>query len=214
MRMFKTLALSSALVLAAGSSLADQVITYKLDPWHTQVRFTWHHLGFSTPGADFTDVTGTVQGDQDHPELSSVNVVIPVKSLDTYVPALNEHLIDSGEFFKTQQYPNITFKSTGMSHIDTKARTFDLQGVLTVNGISKDVVLHAHANKVGPHPFYHDAPAAGFDATTTLKRSDFGMTEYVPMVSDELDVHITVEAIEAQAFDRKMAEIAAAAKKK
>ncbi len=209
MRILSAMILGSALAAACATSSADQIIHYKLDPWHTQVRFTWQHVGFSSPGADFTDVTGTIDGNQDHPELSTVNVVIPVKSLDTYVPALNEHLIDSGDFFKTQKFPTITFKSTGMDHINKDARTFDLHGVLTVNGIAKDVVLHAHANKIGAHPFYNNAPAAGFDASTTLKRSDFGMSAYVPMVSDDLDVHITVEAIEASAYDKKMAEMAA-----
>ncbi len=208
MQKLRILLLGAALTAASTSVLADQIIHYKLDPWHTQVRFTWAHVGFSTPGADFTDVTGTIEGNQDHPELSKVSVVIPVKSLDTFVPALNEHLVDSGDFFKTKQYPDITFTSTGMTHIDKEARTFDLNGTLTVNGISKDVVLHGHANKVGAHPFYNNAPAAGFDASTTLKRSDFGMSAYVPMVSDELKVDITVEAIEASAYDKKMAEMA------
>ena len=202
----------SATILAASlwctmsASQADTVVHYTLDPWHTQVRFTWEHVGFSTPGADFTQVTGTIDGDQEHPEKSKVHVVIPLRSLDTYVPALNEHLLDSGAFFKTKQYPDITFDSTAMTHIDEQARTFDLEGILTVNGISKPVVLHAHANKIGPHPFYNNAPAAGFDATTTLKRSDFGVGAYVPLVSDALKVTITVEAIESKAYAKKMAE--------
>lgn len=207
MNLGRTVVLAGALMLSTVPALADKIIQYTLDPWHTQVRFTWEHAGFSTPGAAFTDVTGTIQGDQDVPEKSTVDVVIPVKSLDSYVPALNEHLLDSGDFFKAKQYPEITFKSTEITDVNRTARTFKLHGVLTVNGISKPVVLDAKANKVGGHPFYNGAPAAGFDASTMLKRTDFGMGAYVPLVSDELKVVITVEAIETAAYQKKMEEI-------
>lgn len=206
MKMIRNLLLTGAMFGAALPAFADKVVTYTIDPTHSQVRFTWTHAGFSTPGAAFTDVTGTIKGNHDHPEQSSVSVNIPLRSLDTYVPALNKHLLDSGEFFQTDQYPNITFVSTGLSDIDRDKRTFKLAGTLTVNGRSTPVVLDAKANTVGPHPFYDGAEAAGFDATTTVKRSDFGVSKYVPLVSDNLTVVITVEAIESGMYAKKKAE--------
>jgi polyisoprenoid-binding protein YceI len=194
--------------------LADNVVTYTIDPNHSQVHFSWVHVGFSTPSADFTQVTGTILGNHDHPEKSSVEVTMPVKSLDTKVPLLNDHLINSGDYFKTAQYPDVTFKSTGITDVNRKKKTFHLHGDLTVNGITKPVVLDAVLNKVGPHPFYENAEAAGFNATTTLKRSEFGIDKYVPLVSDELKVSITVEAIEAGAYQKAMDRMKADAAKK
>ena len=213
MKPIRALLLGAALLTAATSALADKVVTYTIDPQHSQVRFTWTHAGFSNPGAVFTDVTGTIQGDQDAPEKSTVDVSIPVLSLDSFVPLLNEHLLQSGDYFKSKDFPVITFKSTGMTDIDKTNRTFKLLGTLTVNGISKPVVLNAKANNIGPHPFYDGAPAAGFDATTTLIRSDYGMGNYVPLVSDQLTVNITVEAVESAMYAKKQAEWKKAANK-
>ncbi|MDI1301918.1 MAG: YceI family protein [bacterium] len=192
----------------------DKVVNYTIDPAHSFVHFSWSHVGFSNPMADFTQVNGTIMGNQTHPEKSSVSVTMPVKSLDTHVPLLNEHLIDSGDYFKSKEFPGVTFKSTGIKALDKKKKTFQLLGELTVNGISKPVVLQATLNKAGPHPFYENADAAGFNATTRLKRSAFGIDKFVPMVSDELDVTITVEAIEAVAFQKMLDKQKADAAKK
>lgn len=197
---------SIALLLGAMPVWADKVVVYTIDPGHSQVRFTWEHVGFSHPGAAFTQVTGTISGNQDNPEKSSVEVVIPVSSLDSYIPALNQKLLETGDYFKAKDFPNITFKSTGMLDVNKTSRTFKLLGVLSVNGIAKPVVLDAKANTIGVHPFYDGAPAAGFDAVTILKRSDFGMGAYVPIVSDELKVVITVEAVESAMYEKKQAE--------
>jgi polyisoprenoid-binding protein YceI len=205
MKSLRAFFLGTALLVTALPALADKIVTYTIDPAHSQVRFTWTHAGFSNPGAVFNEVSGTIVGNQDAPEKSTVNVSIPVSSLNSFVPLLNEHLLNSGDYFKTRDFPVITFVSTGMSDIDKTARTFKLQGTLTINGISKPVVLNAKANTVGPHPFYDGAPAAGFDATTTLKRSDYAMGNYVPIVSDELAVNITVEAVESVMYAKKQA---------
>ena len=71
------------------------------------------------------------------------------------------------------------------------------------------MVLATTVNKVGEHPMYDGAPAAGFNATTTIKRSDYGINAYAPAVSDELQVRITAEAIEADAYAKTAAKAAA-----
>lgn len=200
MTLLRTLSLAAVLAASPLAALADKVVTYTIDPGHTQVHLFWNHLGFSTPGAVFTEVTGTIQGNHDHPERSVINVTIPVKSLDSHVKVLNEHLLDSGDYFKTAEFPVITFRSRDIRDLDRARGTFRLVGDLTVNGITREVVLDGRLNKAGTHPFYENAEAAGFHATTTLRRSEFGMAKHVPLVSDELDVRITVEAVEAKAF--------------
>ena len=135
-----------------------------------------------------------------------------MKSVDSFVPLLNEHLINSGDYFKTADFPTITFRSTGIRDVQQKKRNFTLLGDLTVNGITRAVKLQAKANTIGPHPFYDNAAAAGFQATTTIRRSDFGMGKYAPIVGDDLTVTITVEAIESQAYQKALDKQAAAAK--
>ncbi|KAF0809745.1 hypothetical protein A167_01561 [Alcanivorax sp. S71-1-4] len=202
MRLFAP-ALTLTLLASAPLAQADTLTEYTLDPTHTQVRFSWDHFGFSTPGASFDEVTGTVYVNEAHPEQSRVDVTIPVRSVHTHVPLLDEHLLTKPEFFKADEHPTITFRSTGIRNADREEQEFDLVGVLTVNGISKEVVLDTEVNKVGEHPMWDNARAIGLSAETTIKRSDFGMGAYAPAVSDEMDVRITLEGIEASAFAKK-----------
>lgn len=194
------------LLLAGTVTVAHaETVSYTLDPMHTQVRFTWSHFGFSSPGAMFRDVQGEVLADEDDPASSSVNATIQVDSIETGVPLLNEHLLTQPEnYFKVKQHPTITFKSTGIRNADREEREFDLVGTLTINGIRKEVVLDAEVNKIGPHPMWDGARAIGVNAETTIKRSDFGMDKYAPAVSDELDVEIVLEAIETEGYKKKL----------
>lgn len=212
MKLIRDLFIASTLASVSLAAMADKVVTYTVDPTHTQVYFSWNHVGFSNPGAIFRDITGTITGNHDQPEKSSVEVTMPVKSVDSFVPLLNDHLINSGDYFKTAEHPVVTFKSTGIRDIQRQKRTFTLLGNLTVNGITKPVKLQARANTIGPHPFYDNAAAAGFEATATIRRSDFNMGKYTPVVSDDLEIRITVEAIETQAYQKALEKQAAAQK--
>lgn len=212
MKLIRDLFIASTLASVSLAAMADKVVTYTVDPTHTQVYFSWNHVGFSNPGAIFRDISGTITGNHDQPEKSSVEVTMPVKSVDSFVPLLNDHLINSGDYFKTAEHPVVTFKSTGIRDIQRQKRTFTLLGNLTVNGITKPVKLQARANTIGPHPFYDNADAAGFEATATIRRSDFNMGKYAPVVSDDLDIKITVEAIETQAYQKALEKQAAAQK--
>lgn len=213
MKLLLDLLIAGTLASASLAAMADKIVTYTIDPTHTQVYFSWNHVGFSNPGAVFRDVSGSITGNHDHPEKSSVEVTLPVKSVDSFVPLLNDHLINSGDYFKTAEHPTVTFKSTGIRDIQRQKRTFTLLGDLTVNGVTRAVKLYAKANTIGPHPFYDNAAAAGFQATTTIRRSDFGMGKYAPIVSDDLNVTITVEAVESQAYQKALEKQAAAAQK-
>src|SRR3990172_8365994 len=94
--------------------------TYVFEKDHTGVRFTWDHLGLSRQGGRFLDVEGAVTFDPNRPEDSTVDVKIPLKSIATGIPKLDEHLVRSKEFFDVEQFPVITFKTTSVRRTDTK----------------------------------------------------------------------------------------------
>lgn len=188
MRAMNVLALAALL----GASFAAQAapVTYKLDPSHTMVLFSWNHFGFSNPTANLGIGEGTVVYDEAKPANSSVQVTLPLANLDTHVSALDEHL-KKPDFFDAAKYPVVTFKSTRVEPLG--GNKFKVTGDLTVHGVTKPVTLHAHVNKIGENKMI-GSQSAGFDADTMLKRSEFGMSKYVPMVSDEVHIHITVSA--------------------
>jgi len=192
--MIRRIALAAALALATAPVFAA---TYTLDPGHTQVVFSWNHFGYSNPTAQFGKVEGTLEFDQANPTKASVNVTIPLASVNSNVEKLNEHL-QSPDFFDSAKFADATFKSTKVEK-GAAADHLKVTGDLTLHGVTKPIVLDVTVNKVGEHPM-RKAPAAGFDATTTIKRSDFGITKYVPMVSDDIKIRITSEAIDAKAY--------------
>lgn len=189
MNTFKTLSL--ALLTASMSTLVLAApVDYKIDPTHTATVFTWDHFGFSTPSANFRDIQGTISVDEKVPAKSTVNVTIPVKSLNTNVTALDEHLLKS-DFFDAEKYPTITFKST---KVETQnGKNFKITGHLTIKDVTKPVVLDAVLNKSAQHPMTK-AQTIGFNATTSFDRSAFNVGAYVPNVGDKITVQITTEA--------------------
>jgi polyisoprenoid-binding protein YceI len=188
MRAMNILALAALL----GASFATQAapVTYKLDPTHTMVLFSWNHFGFSNPTANLGISEGTLVYDEANPTKSSVEVTMPLANLDTHVSALDEHL-KKPDFFDAAKYPVVTFKSTQVEALG--GNKFKVTGDLTVHGVTRPVVLDATLNKAGMQPMLK-VPAVGFDATGTIKRSDFGVGAYVPNVSDEVQIRITTEA--------------------
>ena len=183
--------LASASVVAGISVAAAAPVTYQMDPNHTNVTASWSHFGFSNPVAHFGQVDGAIVYDGDNVGQSSVNVTIPLVGLNAFVEKFNQHL-RSADFFDAEKFPNITFKSTRVEAAGgNKLRVF---GDLTVHGVTRPVVLDTTLNKIGEQPMEKRA-AAGFDATTTIKRSDFGVGKYAPNVSDEVIIRITTEAV-------------------
>lgn len=186
---FKALTLGFAVASVATFSMAKPV-GYQIDPTHTATVFSWNHFGFSTPSANFTDIQGTINIDNEKPASSSVNVNIPVASINTNVKALDDH-IKGADFFDAEKFPNITFKSTKVETKDKKH--FKITGDLTVKGVTKPVVLDAVLNKKAVHPM-SKLETIGFNATTSFNRSAFGVGAYVPNVGDKITVNITTEA--------------------
>ncbi len=186
---FKALTLGLAVASVATFTMAKPV-DYTIDPTHTATVFTWNHFGFSTPSANFSDIQGVISVDNAKPANSSVNVTIPLSSLNTNVKALDEHL-KNADFFNAEKYPTITFKSTKVQAVGKNK--YKITGNLTVKDVTKPVVLDAVLNKQGVHPMTK-AQSIGFNATTSFDRSAFGVGAYVPNVGDKITVNITTEA--------------------
>jgi len=193
-----TLLLVSSSVFAAGGVRLPVAEKYDIDASHSGVVFGWNHFGFSNPTARFDKIEGSVLLDKADLTKSSISVTLPLEGLDTGVAKLDEGL-KSPDFLDAAKYPTITFKSTKVERIGENG--LKITGELTVHGVTKPVTLDAKVNKIGIFeiPGVIKAQAAGFDATTVIKRSDFGVSKYLPAVSDEILVRITLDAKQAQA---------------
>lgn len=175
-----------SLVLATPSFAAD---TYKFDPNHTAI--TWHvtHFGFSTPSGKFMNVDGTLVLDEVNPVASKVSLTVPVTELNTGLAKFDEHL-KSKDFLDAATYPTATYASDIIEI--TSKDTAIVHGSLTLHGVTKPVDLKVKLNKIGENMMHKKT--AGFSATTTFKRSDFGINTYVPMIGDDVVIDIEAEA--------------------
>jgi polyisoprenoid-binding protein YceI len=192
--MIRRLALAACLALGAAPLCAT---TYTIEPDYTQGVFRWSHLGFSNPAAQVSQGQGTLEFDPADPTRASVQVTIPLSSLNTGVPALDEHL-RSEDFFEVAKFPTATFRSTRVERGVGKDR-LKVTGDLSLHGVTKAVTLDVTILKVGSNP-RTQLPTVGFEATTTLKRSDYGLGAYVPQVGDEIRMQITSQGVEAKGY--------------
>lgn len=163
--------------------------TYTIDPQHSYVLWHINHFGFSNPSGKWM-VHGTLELDKSKPQQSKVDVTIHVADVITGIPELDKHL-KTKLFFYTEKFPTATFISDKISMSGKK--TAKIQGILTVRGVSKPIVLNATLNKVGQNPISNKM-TAGFTATTQLKRTDFGINTLSPGLGDDVKITIELEA--------------------
>jgi polyisoprenoid-binding protein YceI len=190
--MIRRILFTSLLVAAAVPAFAAE--KYDIDTTHTQIIFSWNHFGFSNPSASLEKITGDFELDKADLTKSTISVTLPLDGLHTGVPKLDEHL-KSADFFDAAKFPDITFKSTKVEKAG--ANGLKIVGDLTIHGVTKPVTLTTKINKIGENPMMKKA-SAGFDATVTIKRSEFGVDKYVPNVSDAIPVRITFDSHAAQ----------------
>jgi polyisoprenoid-binding protein YceI len=185
----KKIVLAAALsALSAASFAAPESFT--IDPTHTAQTFSYNHMGFSTQTHGFDRSSGKITIDRTA-KTGSVNVVIDAKSVDGGSALFTGHL-QGEEFFNAEKFPEITFKSTTVKFEGDKPVSVD--GNLTVKGITKPVTLKLTHFVLQPNGMVK-RDAIGASASAVIKRSEFGMAQYVPYVSDELTLNIVVEAI-------------------
>jgi polyisoprenoid-binding protein YceI len=186
------------MVLFAGGMCVPQARadTYAFDRDHTNITFSWNHLGISRQSARILDFDGILDFDPENPENASVDVTMRVASLFTGTRVLDRDL-KSSDFFDAARYPEITFKSTLIRKVGE--RSGEVAGDLTILGVTYPVVLQVRWNFSGEHPLGDINPAykgkyvAGFSAVTTVLRSAWGLKRAIPLVSDEIEIAIEAE---------------------
>ncbi len=167
--------------------------TYAADPNHTLVGFRVNHFGFNDYFGIFGDIEGTLQIDPSNLSAASVDVTIPVADVTVAAQGLKDHLLRAGEdgaepdFFGPDPAA-ARFQSTSVQV--TGNTTANISGNLTLNGVTKPVVLAATFTGAGTNPM-NSKLTIGFEGSTSIKRSDFGIDTYVPLVSDEVELDIT-----------------------
>jgi polyisoprenoid-binding protein YceI len=169
-----------------------------MDVRHTQILFAIPHLGITDYYGRFDKVTGNLSFNSGAPEKSSVSVTIDMTSIDVPSHELVGELMGAG-VFNTASFPTAAFKSTSVTR--TGPDTGTITGDLTLHGVTKPVTLNATFGGITVDPF-SGADDIGFHATTTLKRTDFGITGMVweGLVADE--VKLTIEAMFQRAKEK------------
>jgi polyisoprenoid-binding protein YceI len=176
-------------VLLSSAGLTAHADTFKIDPVHSSIGFSVKHLGVSEFYGRFNDVSGQVVFDKADPSKSSVEVTIPVESIDTHNEKRDQHL-KSPDFFNAKQFPTIIFKSKS---VEGSGDTYKATGDLTLHGVTKPLTLEI---KRGPEGKGMEGEIrAGGEARFTLKRSDFGMNFMQGALGDEVTVLLSLEGV-------------------
>ncbi|MEM8553437.1 MAG: YceI family protein [Pseudomonadota bacterium] len=187
------LATALTLTTATGAFAADK---YMLDASHSQIVFSYDHLGYSTTYGMFSGFEGEIMFDAENPAASTVSVSMPVMSMFTGWEKRDAQFMSADFFGVDDDTALVSFTSTSIEV--TGDNTALITGDLDINGTTKSVVLDATLNKAAEHPMAK-VDWLGFDATTTLLRSDFGVGNFAPFVGDEVNVIISIEAQKAGA---------------
>lgn len=174
------------IINANANSKAEKFI---LDPTHTNITWSANHVGFSNPNGKFAKSSGVMFLDEVNPESSSVDVEIDMSGIITGFEDFDKHL-KGADFFNVEKFKTAKFVST---KVEVLAKDIaKIHGNLTLLGVTKPVILEAKLNKIGRHPFTLKK-TAGFSATATIKRSDFGIKYGLSLVSDEVKIAFEVE---------------------
>ncbi|GGN48119.1 polyisoprenoid-binding protein [Novosphingobium indicum] len=196
-------ALAAASIIASAPLFAQQANSqpsavqagdYALDSAHTLVRFTVDHFGISEFFGTFPGATGTLSIDPTDIASAKLDVSVPVETVSTTNATLDEELVGE-EWFDAEKFPTMRFVSTKV--VKTGERTADVTGNLTLHGVTRPVTLKATFKAAAVNPM-NKIYTIGFNAKGVIKRTDFGVSKYAPLVSDETTIAITA-AFEKQA---------------
>lgn len=167
--------------------------TYMADPGHSLIGWEVNHFGFNDYYGLFGDVAGTLTIDPANLNAAKVDVTIPVSKVTTASAGLTSHLLRAGkdggkaDFFGPAP-ADARFVST---KVVANGMTAKITGNLTLNGVTKEVMFDAEFTGAGNNPF-NKKLTVGFEAETEIKRSDFGIAYGLPVVSDEVELDISV----------------------
>lgn len=167
--------------------------TYAVEPYHTQIVFAVDHMGFSIFRGFLSEASGTLTLDPAKLSATQLSVTIPVSSIHTTSAKLDGEL-NSADWLDSGKYPTATFVSTKVTPAPNGIAMVD--GNLTLHGVTKPARMLAHFHGTGTNPL-SKAATIGFDGRLTIERSQFGVTKYVPLISDHVELTI------AAAFEKK-----------
>jgi polyisoprenoid-binding protein YceI len=194
MKAFNLSVVISAILAASGATAATASPTldsvkagsYAVDSYHTEIGFSLSHFGFTNYSGLFSGATGSLHLDPANLGAMKLDVSIPVQSIQTTVAVLTDEL-KGDKWFNVAKFPQATFTSTNVTVGNNGGVT--IAGNFTLHGVTKPVVLHAHLVGAGVNPI-DKAYTVGFQASGTIKRSDFGVSLYAPAVGDEVELSI------------------------
>ncbi|HNT25178.1 MAG TPA: YceI family protein [Anaerolineales bacterium] len=171
-------------------------MSWKIDPAHSEINFTVRHMMISNVRGRFEKFDGLVEGDEKNIANSTVDVQIEVGSINTKEAQRDAHL-RSADFFNAEAFPYMTFKSSRVEALD--ASHGRIYGDLTIRDVTKEVVLDVEYSGMAKSPW--GTESAGFTATTTINRKDWGLVWNVALetggvlVGEEVKINIEVELI-------------------
>jgi polyisoprenoid-binding protein YceI len=203
LKTFSAAAFAAAIVAAAAAGAQAQAVpnlspaavnagAYTVEPMHTRVLFAVSHMGFTTWYGEFTNVSGTLTLAPKAVATSALDIKIPTDTVSTSNTKLDGEL-KSPVWFDAAQFPTIEFKATHI--VKTGRDTANITGDLTFHGVTKPVTLHAAFNGAGVNPLSKQY-TVGFNATGEIKRSDFGVKTYVPLIGDEVTLTISAAFVQ------------------
>lgn len=188
--MIRLAASAFAVSLLAGTAFAEPV-AFDFDKSHSNLSFTYNHLGYSTTDGRFGEWDASLMIDKDTPANSSIEFTIDINSLDTFWADRDKHL-KSPDFFDAAKFPQATFKSTSVAQ--TGENQLEVTGDLTIRDVTKPTTLIVDVTQMGEHPMAKKE-SVGFAVTTVIKRSDFGMDKFVPYVGDDITITFHTETL-------------------
>lgn len=184
----------TALILALPVAAIGAPESYTMDPPHSIPQFELDYIGFTTIRGRFDKTSGKFTIDREA-KTGSVDFVIDAASVTTgdtergSRPRTRDEHLRTADFFNVAEFPRLTFKGTAVRFQGEAPAQID--GQLTMLGVTRPVTLKVERWKCGTHPFYKKE-ACGADAVTRIKRSDFGMKYGIPALGDEVTLHIGV----------------------
>jgi len=175
---------------------APSTTIWEIDPAHSTAEFSIRHMMITTVKGRFSGITGAVEGDPDDLTTAKVHLDIDVTTVDTRQPDRDNHL-RSADFFDVEKYPTMSFQSTRITR--TGPNTYDVVGNLTLHGVTKEVVCQVTYEGQNKDPW--GGTRAGYTATTTLNRKDYGLMWNVALetggvlVGDQVKVSVELETV-------------------
>jgi polyisoprenoid-binding protein YceI len=178
-----------AIFLCSAGFAARGADTFKIDPVHSSVLFSIKHVGVTDFYAVFKDISGMVTFDKADASKSSIELTVPVESIDTRNAKRDQHL-KSPDFFNAKQFPTLSFKSR---KVEASGDVYQVSGDFTLHGVTKPITVEF---KKGPEGKGMEGEIRGGGETRfKIKRSDYGMTFMQGALGDEVNIILSLEGV-------------------